>query len=347
MALVFFVGGGSVGHIAPSVAVWETLQETAPGSEALFICADRDDDCAFLSAHGLPCSPLRAPRLSLGFPFRFGRAVAEAGRLLDTRRPAAIFSKGGYVSLPVCFAARRRRVPIVLHESDAVEGWANRLIGFWADRVCLGFPDEGGRRSKAVVTGNPVRFGIDKGSRERGLSLTGFSGKRPVLLVIGGSQGAQAINQVVAASLGELTAACDVIHLTGREKGNPTQREGYWQAPFVTEELPHLYAAADMALSRAGAGAIGELAANGMATIFCPLRGVAHDHQQRNADAVLAAGGCIVIQQEDLARRLSATISTLAASSEQREILARNLRPFHHPDAARRIAGIIAETLAS
>ena len=344
MSLILFAGGGSVGHIAPAIAVWEELKKMQSNVDALFLCADRPDERDFLTARNLKFHVLNAPRASAALPWKFWLAMLAANRLLTAHHPTVIFSTGGYISLPVCAAAFSRRIPIILHESDAVPGRANMLIGIVASRISAGLTDEP-LRGRLTVTGNPIRPEVTQGSRETGLRLTGFSGQRPILLVAGGSQGAQALNEAVADNIQSLLSVCDIIHITGRGKKTSVASSGYWQSEFVTTEIPHLYACADMALSRAGAGMIGELAANGIATIFCPLRDVGHDHQQANADLVLATGGCIVIQQPELSSRLVDTVSALAASAEQRRIVGENLRKLHHSDAAQKIAGIIANSL--
>jgi UDP-N-acetylglucosamine--N-acetylmuramyl-(pentapeptide) pyrophosphoryl-undecaprenol N-acetylglucosamine transferase len=274
------------------------------------------------------------------------RAVRRAGEILRTVRPDIVFSKGGYVSVPVCLAARRRRIPIVLHESDAVSGYANRFVGLWADRVCLGFPSESTKDPRCTITGNPVRAAMTQGSREEGLRLTGFSGERPVLLVLGGSQGAHALNEAIAEHFHALAAQWDVIHITGRGKSRAGLEGPHsWNREFVMGELPHLYAIADLALSRAGAGVVAELAANGIPAILVPLRGVGHDHQQRNALAAAATGGCRVLQQEDLPRELPALLRSLAGDAGARKRMGAAIRKLHHPDASRQIVKIIAGLL--
>jgi UDP-N-acetylglucosamine--N-acetylmuramyl-(pentapeptide) pyrophosphoryl-undecaprenol N-acetylglucosamine transferase len=261
-------------------------------------------------------------------------------------KPHVIFSKGGAVSVPMCLAAKQLRIPIVLHESDAVSGWANWLVGRWAERICLGF--KGSIQSpKAVFTGTPVRRAITAGSRQRGLAITGLSHLRPVLLILGGSQGALALNRAVVSNLTSLLNLCDVIHLTGKGKALVAQNPpGYWQCPFVMEEYPHLLAAADVALSRAGATTIVELAATGLPTILVPLEGVAHDHQRRNAEVAIRSGGCILLEQRRLTSALVPTIRHLLGSPETRHTMSSAIHALHQPEAARQIAGVIAGYLA-
>ncbi|MDD5469580.1 MAG: UDP-N-acetylglucosamine--N-acetylmuramyl-(pentapeptide) pyrophosphoryl-undecaprenol N-acetylglucosamine transferase [Candidatus Peribacteraceae bacterium] len=345
MCKILFVGGGSIGHIAPAVAVWREFLSAHPKAQAHFVCSEREEDGEFLRKEHLACTTLHAPRLSWDFPWKFLRAYGRATQILEREKPAILFSKGGYVSVPVCLAAHRKRIPVILHESDVISGNANRLAARWAAAVCMGFPERkmGG---KHIYTGNPVRADIASGNRTEGLRLTGFSGARPILLVVGGSQGAQALNQAVIQLLPEIQTLADVIHITGRGKACAAAQEGYWARPFVKEELKHLYAMADMALSRAGAGSISELAANGIPSIVVPLRGVGHDHQQRNAEYVAGKGGCILLQQSALQEGLLPIVEKLAKDSGQRQDLSEKIRQMHRPDAAGRICRVLEEALS-
>ena len=332
---ILFVGGGSVGHIAPSVAVWRALQSSHPEWGAHFVCADREDDRKFLEKESLEYTSTHAPRLSLTFPLQFWKAYKEAKAILDQVQPAAVFSKGGYVSVPLCFAAHRSGIPIVLHESDAVGGRANQLVARWATTVCKGFE-----------IGNPIRPEMTQGSREEGLRLTGFAGQRPILLVTGGSQGAESINQIICTLLPKILEHMDVIHICGRGKTRAEVQEGYWAREFAQQELAHFYAVADIAVSRAGASNITELAGNGIPSIIVPLRGVGHDHQQKNAEAVERQGGCILLQQTVLEEQLIDTVSMLLQQPSTVENLSEGIQSFYNPNAAESIAREIEKILA-
>lgn len=356
MQRILFVGGGSVGHIAPSVAVWEELEKRLPGATAHFVVSTRPDDAAFLCATELPFTVFAAPRLSFAYPFAFWNACREAARIIGKENPTLIFSKGGYVSVPLCFVAHRKGIPIVLHESDAVSGYANRIVGRWADTVCEGFQTTNHQSliTNHCFTGNPVRAEINKGSREEGLRISGLSGNKPILLVMGGSQGAQAVNDAIAAQLPDLLLRCDIIHITGRGKIQnseflPRQAgriQNYYSVEFATDTLPHLYACADFALSRAGAGSIAELAANRIPTILVPLRGVGHDHQQKNAEAAETLRGCVVLQQKLLSTQLLTVVHALASDTALRTRMSGKIASLYVPDASCRIAESIVQCLA-
>ena len=351
MQNILFVGGGSVGHIAPAVSVWEECQRKRPDLTAHFVCSPRLDDAAFLEKQNLPYTVLDAPRMSLRYLLAFGKAVREAKAILDTQKPDIIFSKGGYVSLPLCFAAKRRKIPIVLHESDSVSGRANMIVSRWADHICTGFPIQNTQHAKRQThTGNPIRKEITEGSREEALRITGFDGSKPILLVMGGSQGAKAINELALSLLDDLLLRFDIIHITGRNKADehtPERTDHYYITEFAHEELAHFYAAADLALSRAGAGSIAEIAANSIPAILVPLRGVGHDHQRKNAELAMRSGGCIHLEQSELATKLLPTLHTLIADEDRRREMSKCLHTLSSPDAALQITEIILQTLDS
>lgn len=356
---LLFVGGGSLGHITPAVAVWRVFEHDHPTIEKMFLCSERTQDREYLLQEGI--SPFTIPPIKLTptFPYHILCAFITSHRLLKKLQPTLIFSKGGSPSIPLCLLAWMRGTPFILHESDSVMGYANFFLSTWARVVCLGFPIEDMRhetldiiskvqnlKSKVYLTGNPIRPDILRGSKIEGLRITGFRGTRPILLVLGGSQGAETLNTVVVRYLPELITICDVIHITGTGKTSATPQDGYWVRECVFEELPHLYAVSSMALSRAGAGAISELAAWGIPTILVPLRRVGHDHQEHNAQELEKINACILLEQEDLGEQLVKTVQELLTGNGQRETLSRNIHQFHHPDAAGHIANIILQNLA-
>ncbi len=338
------VGGGSVGHIAPSVAVWQSLKKLSSESTVHFVCSPRPADAPFLEKQNLPYTVLDAPRLSWRFPFTFPAAYRQAKQILKKEQPDLILSKGGYVSVPLCLAARRLNIPIVLHESDVVSGYANRVVALLAARVCTGWPM--GTSEKLIHTGNPIRTEITQGNREQGLKCTGFKNTKPVLIVLGGSQGSLAINHAVQQHLTALLEICNIIHLTGEGKDVHLQHEGYWSTPFAYDELPHLYALAKIALTRASSGALAELAANHIACITVPLRGVGHDHQQKNAERLAAEEAAILLDQTRLQSDLVPILTDLIHTPEQQEKLAKNLNVLQKSDAANRVAQVLHEVLA-
>ncbi|MDD5055551.1 MAG: UDP-N-acetylglucosamine--N-acetylmuramyl-(pentapeptide) pyrophosphoryl-undecaprenol N-acetylglucosamine transferase [Candidatus Peribacteraceae bacterium] len=351
---ILFCGGGSLGHITPSLAVWEELKKIDPGLSVVFLCADRSDERAILESSGIPFRTIHAGKFPRGFSIRlltfpalFICSIIESAIALRSIKPSVIFSKGGYVSVPVCLAAYLFRIPIVLHASDSVPNISDRLIGRIARTICTGFPTDtfpSALRKKAIQTGNPVRSMIASGLRAAGQRITGFSGKRPVLMIIGGSQGSLALNEAVDLQFDRLVALADIIHLTGTGKELQRTHARYWARPSVIEELPHLYALADLVVTRAGAGTLSELSLLGKAAIVVPLTGVAHDHQLKNAEIPAAAGAIDLLKEERLAV-LTEHVQSLLTNHDRRRMTGDTLRKIFPFDAARRIAGILLDVL--
>ena len=268
--------------------------------------------------------------------------------------------------MPTALAAHRLHIPLVLHESDAMSGRATQLIARWATVICKGFPEAKneirqtlvrhsfsgrGKSEKSssehqyIFTGNPVRPELLHGSREKGLRLTNFSGTRPVLLVMGGSQGAQALNEIIRHRLDDLLAFCDVVHLTGRGKEGGDERPGYVSRAFAHADLAHLYAIADACLSRSGASSIAELSLLQIPTLLVPLRGVARDHQAANARVAMNMGGFRMAEQDTLDRTVVTQIKDLLSNMPVRDAMKASMARFAVPDAADHLAHILLDSI--
>ncbi len=351
---ILFSGGGSLGHIVPSLAVAGELRKRRSDCRIVFVCANRGEEREFLARAGEAFHSLHAPRSPRGFspmlllfPFGFLCACIEAAGILSREKPQLIFSKGGFVSVPVCLSGWLRNIPIVLHESDSVMSLSSRLIARFAETVCTGFPDvpvSPSLRRKIHVTGNPVRPEIVRGSEDAAKRVTGFSGRRPVVMIIGGSQGSVALNQAVEASLTQLIDVADIIHLTGVGKGTGACHARYIAWPMAIDELPDFYTLSDIVVSRAGAGALSELAALKKAVIIVPLAGVAHDHQVHNASVVSRKNAGVLLKQEDLGQ-LVATVKELLADEPKRRALGEKLSELFPSGADERIVDALLATL--
>lgn len=341
---IAFTGCGSVGHLAPLVAVWRAIEKEYPKAEAMFLCSDRPADMDYLRAEAVPFHALPTLRRNLRMPLTMARDYGEAKRLFREWKPDVILSKAGGITVPVCFAAKRMGIPIVVHESDSVPGNGTRMIGRWATEICWGFP--GMKMTTGIHTGNPVRPDIACGSKKRGLTMTGLSGARPVLLVLGGSQGATAINEAITRHLDELLTFCDIVHITGPGKRGATQRKGYWSTDIVYDGLPDILALADVVLSRAGAGSIGELSACGIPTILCPLTGVGHDHQRKNAEAVAAMGACTLLDQSRIDAEIVTSVRQFMEDPVKAKKTGKALQSLHTPSASGHIAKVMVGCIA-
>lgn len=199
--------------------------------------------------------------------------IVQAAFILARFKPKMVFAKGGFVSFPAAAAAWFLRIPVILHESDVVPGLANKICAKFAQKVCVSFEES--RKhfpgKDVVVTGNPVRREVIEGDKERGRAFTGLHNKKPVLLVMGGSQGAKFLNDLVRDHLDDLLEKYHVIHLTGLSKEDVAEREGYKRYSYVNKEMNDLYALADVVITRSGANTLAELAALGKPSLLVPL----------------------------------------------------------------------------
>ena len=305
--IIVLTGGGSGGHVTPNMALAPYL---ADRGYAVHYIGTRDGIERELVA-GIPYHEISAGKLrryasikNISDPFKAMAGYFQAKKILKTLNPSIVFCKGGFVSVPVAFAAHSLHIPVLLHESDYTPGLANRLCAPKADKICLSF-DAGAERypGKAVVTGSPIRKELLLGNRGKGLALCGLSGKKPILLIMGGSLGARALNDAADASLDILTRDFSVIHLRGRGnlRSQWNGRADYAQFEYISEEMPDLYAAADIVLSRAGAGAVFELLSLKKPALLIPL-----PLSQSRGDQILNArffqknGYSMVLEQENL-----------------------------------------------
>ncbi|MFH1513127.1 MAG: undecaprenyldiphospho-muramoylpentapeptide beta-N-acetylglucosaminyltransferase [Bacillota bacterium] len=327
MKRIVLTGGGTAGHVTPHLSLIPRLQ--AAGYEIHYIGRSSGIEYDMLHAiGGIVYHPISSGKLRRYFSltnftdmFRVGRGIVQSYRLIGNIRPDVCFSKGGFVSIPVVIAAHYRHVPTVCHESDLTPGLANRISARFATYVATTFSEcADSLGGKGVLTGTPLRRELFAGDRARGLRLAGFDGAKPVLLVTGGSQGAQAINLCLRQCLSELLPRMDVLHLCGA--GNLDQSltglMGYKQFEFLQSEMPDAYAAADLVLSRAGANTLSELLAlrKPMLLVPYPLSASRGD-QIKNAESFAKQGFARVLQQEALTpETLTRELFTLLTQKE-------------------------------
>ena len=275
---IIFTGGGTAGHVTPNIALMEPLLKE--GWDVHYIGSESGMEKGLIAGianvayHGISTGKLRRYFSWQNFidPFRVIKGYFQARKLIRTIQPDVIFSKGGFVSVPVVLAAGK--VPVVAHESDYSPGLSNRIAMRFTDQVCLSFEDTLSHipAGKGFFTGTPIRPALYDGSREQALAFTGFSGEKPVLLVMGGSLGAQKLNELVREALPLLCERYDIIHLCGKGKHDcGCAACGYIQYEYITTELPDLFALSDVVLSRAGANSVFELLALNKPSVLVPL----------------------------------------------------------------------------
>lgn len=306
---IILTGGGSAGHVTPNLALLPQLQAegievhyigTADGIERTIV-SERSD----ITYHVISSGKLRRYFSWKNFtdPFRVLRGMFQARRIMREVKPAAVFSKGGFVSVPVVIAAHGKHIPVVTHESDYTPGLANKINAKFADKICVTFEDTLSHvGAKGVHTGTPIRPELYEGDKARGLSFLGFDDKKPILLVMGGSLGAAAVNDAVRAALPKLLASYDIVHLCGKGKVEESLAQpGYRQFEYVNKELPDVLAATDIVVSRAGANAVFEFLALSKPALLIPLpRSASRGDQILNAGYFARKGFAMVLEQESL-----------------------------------------------
>lgn len=348
---IVLTGGGTAGHCTPNLALLPYLQ--GAGFEVAYIGSIGGIERRLVADYGIPYEPIETGKLRRYFdpknfsdPFRVIRGYREALRFLKTFAPDIVFSKGGYVGVPVVHAAHRLHIPCIIHESDMTPGLANRLCIPFAAKVCCNFPEtmKDIPDAKAILTGTPIRDELLHGSKEAGLALCGFQDTKPVLLIIGGSQGASSVNKTVRDNLDALLERFQVVHLCGKDKMDNLllTRAGYRQFEYVKDELKDLYAMADVVLSRAGANAICELLALKKPNLLIPLP-TGRGDQKLNAASFEAQGYSIVVQDDDLPDVLLPKLDELLANRD-RYIAA--MEKSSQSDAARILLDLIRQTAA-
>ena len=323
---IVLTGGGTAGHVTPNLALLPHLQRA--GYEVYYIGSIGGMEKKMIEDSGIPYLGIETGKLRRYFdpknfsdPFRVIKGFGQARKFLKEYRPDVIFSKGGYVAVPVVRAAHTLHIPCVIHESDVTPGLANKLCFSSADKVCCNFPEtlEKLPADKAVLTGTPIREDLFTGSREEGLKLCGFTDDKPVLMVTGGSQGAASVNSAVRENLDALLKDFQIVHLCGKDKMDNLRLTlpGYKQFEFVSDEMKHIFAMADVVISRAGAGAISELLELKKPNIMAPLEHDSRGDQILNADSYRAQGYSMVVTDEVLPETIVDAVQRLYSEREQ------------------------------
>ncbi|MCR5676362.1 MAG: undecaprenyldiphospho-muramoylpentapeptide beta-N-acetylglucosaminyltransferase [Lachnospiraceae bacterium] len=307
---LILTGGGTAGHVTPHLALIPRLRER--GYEIVYIGSYDGIEKRLIADFDVPYYGISTGKLRRYFdpqnfsdPFRVLKGCREAFSILRKEKPDLIFSKGGFVSVPVIRAGALLRIPSILHESDMTPGLANRLCIPVAKTVCCNFPETLSHMpaDKAVLTGTPIREELRKGNAADGRALCGFKDDKPVLMIIGGSSGAQAINEVVRQALPKLLPEFNVVHICGKEKMDNLMLtiDGYKQFEYVKNELKDLFAMADVVVSRAGANAICELLALKKPNVLIPLSlRSSRGDQILNAQSFEQQGFSVVIDNDEL-----------------------------------------------
>ncbi len=321
---ILFTGGGTGGHIYPIIAIKRALEKICkPGVKFLYVGPD-SFAADVLKKEKIKYKFILAGKLRRYFsPLNFIDFLKGPIGLVQSLwclfwfMPDVVFSKGGYGSVPVVLTSWLYRIPIIIHESDSIPGLANRLLAGVAKKIIISFEEAKTYfpPSKTIILGNPVREELIQGDRNEGKVLFKLISGKPVILIIGGSQGAEKINDITLNTLPRLLESCEIIHLCGEknfkqveensrkilEKFDSGQAGLYHLYPFLEEErLKHAYATSDLIISRAGAGGIFEIAAFGKPSILIPLISAASNHQVKNAQALSKIGAAVILEENNL-----------------------------------------------
>lgn len=310
MKRIVFTGGGTAGHVTPNIALFPILKQK--GYDIHYIGSYEGIEKRLIEDYDIPYYGISTGKLRRYFdpknfsdPFRVIKGFTEAKKILKTLKPDVVFSKGGFVSVPVVRAAASLKIPCIIHESDMTPGLANKLCIPVASKICCNFPETLNNlpANKAVLTGSPIREELTKGNKYKALEMCKFTESRPVIMVIGGSLGAAGVNSLVRDALPKLLEDFQIVHVCGKEKIDNLllNKPGYKQFEYVKEDLKDLFAMADVVISRAGANAICELVALRKPNLLIPLPASASRGDQiLNAKSFEAQGFSMVADEDDL-----------------------------------------------
>jgi len=338
---IVFTGGGSAGHVTPNIAIMNELNQSEWNIH--YVGSKKGIEKELISRMEIPYYGISSGKLrryvdfeNVVDVFRVLKGCLEARSILKKLKPNVVFSKGGFVSVPVIIAARTLHIPIFIHESDLTPGLANKISQRFASRIFTSF-DEAVRyfpQSKTVAIGSPIRKEIFAGSAEKGRSFLGFTRSRPVLTIMGGSLGSRKINGVVRDTLKQLTKDYQVVHLCGKNNLDPALSDikGYRQFEYVNEELPDILAATDTVITRGGSNSIFEFLALQLPMIIIPLSlQQSRGDQILNAKSFVEKGYSLMLEEEDLTS--SSLLTTLKKIEENRQEFCEKMRNSQKGDA--------------
>lgn len=344
MKHIVLTGGGTAGHVTPNMAMIPVLREA--GYKISYIGSYDGIEKKLIEELDIPYYGISSGKLRRYFdvknftdPFRVLKGFHEAKKLMKQLKPDIVFSKGGFVTVPVVIAAKKCKVPAIIHESDMTPGLANKLCIPSAVKVCCNFPEtvKNLPQEKAVLTGTPIRKELLSGDKEAGRRFCGFTSDKPILMVIGGSLGAASVNNHIRSILPKLLKEFQVVHLCGKDKTDEslTGTEGYVQYEYIKNELADLFALSDIVISRAGANAICEISALHKPNLLIPLSANASRGDQiLNARSFERQGFSMVLEEEEITdQKLLDSIRSLYSnrhSYEETMASGKQMDSIHH-----------------
>lgn len=349
---IILTGGGTAGHVTPNMALIPGLKKL--GYQIKYVGSYNGIEKKLIEEIGIDYVGISTGKLrrylsakNLTDPFRVIKGFSEAKKIMKDYKPDIVFSKGGFVSVPVVLAAKKYNIPVIIHESDMTPGLANKLSFSSATTICHNFPETAQYlpKGKALLTGSPIRSELRTGDKQSGLNMCGFTADKPVIMVIGGSLGAVAVNNAVRSCLDNLLEKYQIVHLCGKDKTDPSleNKSGYKQFEYIKSELKDLFAMSDLIISRAGANAICEIVALKKPNILIPLSAKASRGDQiLNAKSFKNQGFSEVIEEEELTNEL--LIETINTVFENRTTYVNNMIEAGTTDAVTTILNLITDT---
>ena len=344
-------GGGTAGHVTPNIALLPRLREL--GYDISYMGSYDGIEKKLITEFQIPYYGISSGKLRRYFdpknfsdPFKVLKGYGEAVRIIKKLKPDVVFSKGGFVSVPVVLAAKRCKVPCIIHESDMTPGLANKLAIPAASKVCCNFPEtlQYLPKDKAVLSGSPIRQELLHGDALAARKFTGLTDDKPVILVMGGSLGAAAVNEAVRKILPTLLKDFHVIHLCGKGKldASLSGLSGYVQYEYINEELKDLFALADIVISRAGANSICELLALHKPNLLIPLSAAASRGDQiLNARSFEKQGFSLVLEEEAISNKV--LLQTIHRLYDERASFSEAMKASRQTDSIDTIVGLIEE----
>ena len=352
MKKILLTGGGTAGHVTPNIALIPSLQKL--NYEIRYIGSYDGIESKLIQELGIPYQGISSGKFrrymslkNFTDPFRVIKGYGEAKKFVREYKPDVLFSKGGFVSVPVVLACKKYKVPIIIHESDMTPGLANKISIPYAATVCHNFPETKNYlpEGKSLLTGSPIRAELLSGSKDAGLKLCGFDSSKPVIMVTGGSLGALALNKAVREALPELLKSFQIVHLCGKGKTDESLKNttGYIQFEYIKDEMKDIFAMSDVILSRAGANAICEIQALCKPHILVPLPASASRGDQiLNAESFKKQGFSEVLDEETLTTEI--LITTIKSVYENKQKYIDAMKSSHVEDAVSTIVNLIDKT---
>lgn len=352
MKRIVLTGGGTAGHVTPNIALLPALMTA--GYDIHYIGSYDGMEKSLIGDFDIPYHGIATGKLRRYFswknfsdPFRVIKGFFEANKLMRELKPSIVFSKGGFVSVPVVWAAKRNHIPVIIHESDITPGLANKLSFSSATKICCNFPETIDKlpAEKAILTGSPIRAELMLGDAAKAEELCGFTEDKPVIMVFGGSLGAASVNNIIRKVLPRLTDDFNVLHLCGKGKLDESYigTKGYFQLEYAKDEMKDLFALAEIVVSRAGANSICELLALHKPNLLIPLPASAsRGDQLLNAESFRKQGFSMVLDEDkDLTE--DSLVAAIYELYEKRKEYGKAMLSSDQTNAVMKVIGLIEE----